>query len=207
MRLIENRRRYSLLGALFFGVFLICTGAGGRVTTVSFNSIIDIETEEVEDYMTFEGSQLMPIIKTTVSCRQAEGSSPAESAPSSKYEELWYRAGDPLGCVNWGQLGNRALALTQIRIRSKSARPSRSEIAAQANALVRIYLDSYLRFALLTSVVVPDGDLDSVVTSLARENFFTGNNLYGTGLEPSILLPLENESGSAKAFLHFNYAR
>jgi hypothetical protein len=207
MRLTDSGGRLFVLGLILAWLLFLGGGAIGRSRIVSYSSIIDIETEEVADYMTFEGSQLVPIVKATVSCRQADGATPAESAERTKYEELWYRAGDALGCTGAGQLGSHELALTQIKIHSKSNHPSRFEIAAQANALVRVYLDAYLRTGILTSVVVPDDGFESLIASLEQENFFKGDCLYGAGLEASILLPIQNESGTNASSLHFNNAR
>jgi hypothetical protein len=202
------RRIICFVLALFLSEALVLGGGESSKASVNkFNCIINIETETVDDYMTFEGSQLVPIIKATISYRMADGGGPPDNAPSVKYEELWYRAGDPLGCVRYRQLGSRELALTQIRIVSKSSRPSQAEIAAQANALVRIYLDAYLRIALLTSVLVPDSLFGSLVTALAKENFVSGQVVYGSGVDPSILLPLEGESGKVSTSLHYNTVR
>lgn len=207
MRLADRRICHFLLALLLAGSQLLVSGGASQAGTTKFNCIISIETELVDDYMTFEGSQLVPIIKATVSYRMADDGGSPDNAPSVKYEELWYRAGDPLGCVRYRQLGSRELALTQIRIGSKSPHPSQAEIGAQANALVRIYLDAYLRIALLTSVLVPDGLFGSLITALGKENFVSGQIVYGSGVDPSIVLPLESESGKASASLHYNTVR
>jgi hypothetical protein len=207
MRLAYRRIFCFALGLFLSGTLILGSGESSKASTSNFNCIINIETELVDDYMTFEGSQLVPIIKATVSYRMADGGGPPDNAPSVKYEELWYRAGDPLGCVRYGRLGSRELALTQIKITSKSSHPSSAEISAQANALVRIYLDAYLRIALLTSVVVPDSVFGSLVTALGKENFISGQVVYGGSGDPSILLPLQGESGKVSASLHYNAVR
>jgi hypothetical protein len=207
LRVMDRCIWSCLLGILLLTALLSSGEQGKTAASRSFHCLIDIETEPVDDYMTFEGSQLVPIIKATVSYRMADGQTPAESASSSKYEELWYRGGDPIGCESSEKLGTRELSLTQIRISSKSAHPSQAEIAAQANALVRIYLDAYLRFALLTSVVVPDELFSSILNSLAKENFMAGQYVYGSSIDPSIYLPLESQSGKQTASLHYNTAR
>ncbi|PWT98278.1 MAG: hypothetical protein C5B53_06890, partial [Candidatus Melainabacteria bacterium] len=69
------------------------------------------------------------------------------------------------------------------------------------------YLDAYLRIALLTSVLVPDGLFGSLITALGKENFVSGQIVYGSGVDPSIVLPLESESGKASASLHYNTVR
>lgn len=207
MRRTAGRRRATGLLLALAGAMFFTTQPASTRANQSYSSIIFIETEEVEDYMTFEGSQLIPIIKATVSWRQGEGQTPAENAPEGEYEELWYKGGEPLGLEIHGGLGKRELALTQVRISSKSKHPSSAEMAAQANALVQVYLASYLRFALLTSVLVPDETFDSLVTCLGRENFFASQAVYGSGLDPSILLPLESQNGKSSANLYFSKVR
>lgn len=207
MRLADRQIRFFIMALFLAGATAVIGGGSSRAGGSRFNCIINIDTELVDDYMTFEGSQLDPIIKATVSYRMAEDGGPPENAPSVKYEELWYRAGDPLGCVRYRQLGSRELSLTQIKIASDSPHPSQAEISAQANALVRIYLDAYLRIALLTSVVVPDGMFASMVNALGKDNFVSGQAVYGSSIDPSILLPLESESGKTAASLHYNRVR
>jgi hypothetical protein len=203
---IDRRSWICLLGVIL-AMAVLLYGEEGRTAKIRFNCLIDIETEPVDDYMTFAGSRLVPIIKATVSYQMAEGATPAESAPSVKYEELWYRADDPIGCVSSHQLGSRELALTQIRLSSKSAHPSQAEIGAQANALVRIYLDAYLRTGMVTSVVVPDEVFDSTIRALSKEKFAVTEAFYGSTIDPAILLPLESQSGKASAILRYNAAR
>ncbi len=197
-----------LLLALMGG--LTCTQGQNLSENQNFNSLIDIDTEEIDDYMTFPGSKLTPMVRVIVSYWQ-EDANEARSGNRKKilYEELWYRAGDPLACSVYHPLGLREGSVLQIRLRSiskpksKNMLPvtSKEEIQAGANALVRIYFDVTLLCALPTALIVPNDTFGQLTDALADENFFDSSKDSSRTLDRSIMLPLITEDHRLNNFL------
>jgi len=167
-----------------------------------FTSVIDIEGEQIDDYMTFAGSKLSPIIRVTISYWQDNPNdidNPKQL--KTKYEELWYRSGDPLACSACQRLGLNEGSITQINIRSRSPQPSKDELRAEGNALVRVYFDATLIHALPTAIIVPSDIFFEMKNVLTDENFFDLKDGSDQNLDPSIMLPLIAEDGASKIFL------
>jgi hypothetical protein len=189
---------------------LPCTHAQNLWGSQKINGIIDIETEEVDDYMTFSGSKLTPIIRVSISYWQEDPDDPQSiERAKTKYEDLWYRAGDPLSCTVYHALGLREGSITQINLHSKLKSKSKNipqhisdaETKAGANALVRIYFDATLIHALPTTIIVPGETFVQLTDALANENFFDRSLATSRNLDPSLMLPLVTDDGFGSAFL------
>lgn len=188
----------------------LCTQAQNGSGNQNFNSIIDIETEEIDNYMDFPSSKLYPMIRVTVSYWQEDNNDiQSRSRKKIKYEELWYRAGSPLACSVYHALGLKEGSVAQIRLRSvTNPRPkgvlqmlSKEEIQAGANALVRIYFDVTLLCALPTAIIVPNDTFGQLEDALADENFFDSSKASSKTLDRSIMLPLITEDNRLNSFL------
>jgi hypothetical protein len=180
---------------------LPCFRAQSFALVRGYACVVEIETEEVEDYMTFPGSQLGPVTKATVSYHLNDDDSGDQSG-IVKYEVLWYGSRDPLGCQVFHPLAVREGTDTQIVLRSKESSPRSLEMEAAANALVRVYLDLAFRSALVNSVSLGDASLGPVVSALARENFIADDS-SGRLIDPSIVLPIQAPDGSPIATLRY----
>jgi hypothetical protein len=216
MKLGNNSQMLTPMRALLAVVFiflldsLLCTSAQNLWGSQKINGVIDIETEEVNDYMTFSGSKLTPIIRASISYWQEDPNDPqSPEAIKTKYEDLWYRAGDPLACTVYHALGLREGSITQINLHSKVKSKSNNapqhisdaEIKAGANALVRIYFDATFIHALPTTIIVPGETFVQLTDVLANENFFDRSLATNKNLDPSLMLPLVTDDGFASAFL------
>lgn len=160
--------------------------------------IIEIETEELKHYLDFSGSPLQPIIKVAVTYHKPD------ERKATKYEDLYYKAGDPLGCRRHSTLNIGNDQQVALRVRHKSGTGSSAEGYAASNAILRVFLDAYLLGDMVAIIFVPASSFSNVVDGLSRQNFYPGDEPKPD--EPvysSIVLDLESEPSGSRQKMYY----
>ncbi|MBI4533030.1 MAG: hypothetical protein HY711_03705 [Candidatus Melainabacteria bacterium] len=167
--------------------------------------IIEIQTEELPQFLNYPGSTLKPMVKATISYSQT---TPAGLSvipnKAIRYEDFYYKACTPLGCKRLRTFGIPPGDGTAIRLKHKLSPGSSWEACAGANAIVRILLDAYLNGNPVATVLVPASSFSMVVQELHRENFYAAADAPPD--EPvfsSIVLYLESEPSGNRQTMNY----
>lgn len=126
-----------------------------------YDDVIEIETEELKDYLTFPHTKLVPVVRASVNylCDTKHN----RFSPVVRYEEFWYLEGEALGCRRLREFGIKPRDTVAIVVKHKgSGNQTSSEMAASANAIVRLYLDATINHNLLRTVLVPAESMASI---------------------------------------------
>lgn len=160
-----------------------------------YDWIIEIETEELPQFLNYPGSTLKPMLKAAVSYSQT-ASAAAGVIPKKaiRYQDFYYKACTPLGSRRFQTFGIPPGDGTAIRLKHKLSPGSSYETCAGANAIVRILLDAYVNGNPVATVLVPASSFNMVVQELHRENFYaTSDAPPDEPVFSSIVLRLESE--------------
>lgn len=166
-----------------------------------YSRIINVQTEELKDFFKFEGSHLTPIYVARVNVERVN--SKTATGPR-QYEILWYRGKDAIGCKRFNELRISQSAEIAIKIAHKSNHATDSEVAAAADAALRIMLDLYADFNAPEAIIVPSASIDRFQRHLEKFGFSPGGLAKpGEPIETSIVLTLvPTESGERR---HLKY--
>src|SRR5271163_2582384 len=63
-----------------------------------FDFVINVQTQVLQGYMGYAGSQLNPITQLSVSYQETGRWDPSRRGQVIKYEDLWYHNCDAIGC-------------------------------------------------------------------------------------------------------------
>lgn len=164
----------------------------------TYDWIISIETEKMKGYLDQKGSTLKPIVKATVSYK------PGSGGTTTKFEELFYHNWIALGMRRYKPLSLGNSDQVAIVVTHKQPPPTPEETNATANAIVRIFVDAYLKGNAVTNVIVPDATMGQIVQNLKQANFYPGNE--DAPDQPnfsSLILHLESASGASKQTMFY----
>lgn len=164
----------------------------------TYDWIITIETEKLKGFLDQKKSTLKPIIKATISYKPGTGGAP------TKFEELFYRNWIALGMRRYKPLSLGNSDQVAIVVTHKHSQSTPEETNAAANAIVRLFVDAYLKGNAVTNVIVPDASLGQIVQNLKQANFYPGND--DTPDQPnfsSLVLHLESTSGANKQTMFY----
>ncbi len=191
-----------LIGSLFLLTVASCWLLRGSAQTFerTYDWTVEIETEEVKNFLDYPGSNMKPMVRARVS--YYEGAD--KGTQSVRYEDLWYRRCDVVGCRRYHTLGLRKGEQIAIRVRHKSSQPSAAETCAVANAVVRLLLDSYLNHNMVSAVLIPADTFSSVAQELHHQNFFpAGPDTPDQPVYASIILHLFSEPPGQEQVMHY----
>jgi len=131
----------------------------------TYDWIITIETEEQKEYFTYRGTALATVTRARASYQQGD----AASADTTRYEDLWYSQGKPLGLERVHSLDLRPGDQIGIRIKHKTSRVPDYEAYAAANAVLRILMDAYLNGNQVTAVLAPADSFNSISQAFQKQ--------------------------------------
>jgi hypothetical protein len=143
--------------------------------------VVTAHTKKLPNYLKYPGSQLCPL--TQVRFSYYVKSSDAEKGPS-RWEDLWYHDGTPVGCHRYTELDlgpNPGIGAVFV-----PASADDTDTRTLANALIRLSLDLTLRKCGGTPIVVPEDICQQLVTDFGAFGFHQRN--VSSGYQLSIHL-------------------
>jgi hypothetical protein len=160
---------------------------------------IQLETEQLTEKFSYKGSTLYPVDKIEVSCIKADSSS------TQKYEKLWYHDGKAVGIERdhafGGTNGGIGIPLGDgicVNVVSKNGHSAHeSESKAAANAIMRIWVDSYMNQSPLVNVQVPAQSFHSIAGYLLTQKCIevSPDNIEKPRNESMTMLLISNPEG------------
>lgn len=166
------------------------TGAFGQSQdlTSSYDRLINIHTEELKNHLQFPGSKLTPIYIAQVRLQKLQG----KSTKPRLYEVLWYRGKDAIGLKRLANLRVSEGETLAINITHKQSNASEQEIAAAADASMRLFLDLYAESNAPDTIIVPASSVERFRQSLEKFGFSTTGPIRpGQSIETSIMLEIQ----------------
>lgn len=154
-----------------------------------YENVIEVQCDELKNYITFANNRLNSVVKVNVECRRDTKNN--RNAPALRYENLWYQKGAPLGCKRYGNLPIEERSQVAIFVKSKLGMMSDAEIAACASALVRLRLELTLNRNLVVTIRVPNQSLEGLVSELRKQNFVRHSEIFE---DVGTLIPIQLET-------------
>jgi len=154
-----------------------------------YDDVVELQSEQLSNYLNFAGSQLKPIVKVAVSCYCDTKNNHCPQAV--QYEDLWFRQGDPIGAKQYRPLPIPERDQIALLIKPRSKPLTEGEIASIAAALVRLRLAFSLNRNLIVTVRIPNQSMDGFIAALRKQNFVP----YQEARQRlTVLIPLSLES-------------
>jgi len=164
----------------------------------TYDWIISIETEKLSGFLDQKNSTLKPIVKATVSFK------PASGGATTKFEELFYRNWIALGMRRYKPLSLGISDQVAIVVTHKQGQATQEETSAAANAILRVFVDAYLKGNAVTNVIVPESSLSAIVQNLKQANFYPGDDEKpDQPVFSSIVLHLEGSPSGSKQTMFY----
>jgi hypothetical protein len=174
---------------------LSCYGSGELGRT--YDWIITIQTEEVQNHFEYPGSRLAPPVKASVSYQK-----PGTEAVAL-YEDLWYRGWASLGCRRHADLNLGSNEQVAIQVVQKS-NGTAQENAASANATLRLFLDCYLKGNMVSTIIVPDQAMPQFAQEMHRASFIAADEAPpDQPVYSSIVLHLQGAHSGQRQTLYY----
>lgn len=158
-----------------------------------YDDVFEIESEELTNYLNFEGSKFNPIVRIKIKCFCKTNVD--HGAQPIKYQDLWLRGGDVIGLKQYAPMPCEENDRVAILIKPRFKPYSETEIAGCSAALVRMRLALSLNKNLIDTVRVPGLTLDIFVAELRKQHFIPYKELR-RHLDVLIPIPLESETGT-----------
>ncbi len=167
-----------------------------------FDWVITADTTSMKNFLKYQGSELHPLSKVKVTYRLTSrfGRQRASFDPVW-YEDLWYHECKPVGCRKAHTLGVESGQQGVIHFRQ--TKDIAENHCAVANATVRLLLDTGLKSAMLSSVIVPVEIFDLVKGDLGQFNFFPYQIQPDTGISATMHIDLQSEPRGREASLYY----
>lgn len=167
-----------------------------------FDWVITADTTTLKNYLNYQSSGLHPLSKVKVSYRLTPRFNRQRlSFDPVWYEDLWYHECKPVGCRKVHVLGLDSGQQGAIYFRnSKEAVLNHCAIA---NTTVRLLLDTGLKQAMLSSVIVPLECFDKVSSDLGQFNFFPYEIKPDTGISATMHIDLVSQPRSREMSLYY----
>ena len=162
------------------------------VDMAKYENVIELECEELKNYINFSGTKLNSIVKVKVECRKDTKNN--RNAPLLRYEDLWYQKAAPLGSKKYGPIPINERDQVAIFVKSKLGLMTEAEVSACASALVLLRLDLTLNRNLIVTIRVPNQALEGLVSELRKQNFVRYDEIYEQ-LDTLIPIQLETDIG------------
>jgi len=136
-----------------------------------YDYFFSVKANELKQFMNYPRSTLYPITRLAVTCTYMPRNQPEMATKNQPYEDLWYLEGAPVGC--------RRIAPLKIAPGSKGAimlLPGNNLAAhAEADAIIRLMLDSALLRSLCDVVVVPREAFEAIFSAFSSFGFYEVN--------------------------------
>ncbi len=178
--------------------FAFALNGFGQGLDRSYDWIITIETEKVSGFLDQKQSTLKPVIKASVSYR------PGKGGAISKYEDLFYNNWIALGMRRYKPLALGNSDQVAIVVSHKQGQATPEELCASANAILRVFVDAYLKGNAVTNIIVPESSLSQIVQNLKQANFYPGDDEKpDQPVFSSIILHLEGSPSGTKQTMFY----
>ena len=187
---VERPIRPALLFGIlaFYCVFVPLIAHAQAIPNSSQADLVYINAVETKNYLDFPGSPIKQMVKVNVSYKQNNGD--GSYGQERPYEDLWYQGQHTLGLRRYRDFDLHTR--DSVYIQTQASTPA--EIAALANALVRILLDSKLNRNSIIAVTVPSASFWPLADQLEIENFYKPGRFSGRP-PVYITLPLFSDDG------------
>lgn len=164
----------------------------------TYDWIITIETEKLKGFLDEKQSTLKPVIKATVTYR------PGSGGTITKYEDLFYNSWIALGMRRYKPLALGNSDQVAIVVSHKQGQATPDETSASANAILRVFVDAYLKGNAVTNIIVPETSLNQIVQNLKQANFYPGDDEKpDQPVFSSIVLHLEGSPSGTKQTMFY----
>lgn len=138
----------------------------------TYDWVVEIETQKMDSYLDFPGSQLTPAIRAAIT--YAKNSGEGDSSETCKYEDLYYGHHATIGLRRFQKLPFHDGEQVAIVVKDKDDYISADDGRAAANALLRVFLDAYAQGSATTEIKIPDQSLPHIVGALGQLGFCIG---------------------------------
>lgn len=157
-----------------------------------YDDVVVLHCEEQPGYIKFNGVQLKPVVRVRVNVRI--NTKENRWAPETKYEDLWFKDGTPIGSKRFITTPVKERHEVAIFLKDGMDILNDAEISACASALVRLRLEASLNKNQILTVRIPSMIYERLKIELQKQNFvsYRENSLNITTLIP---IPLESEYG------------
>ena len=129
--------------------------------------VLQIKTKPMPNFLTRPGCKIKPVVKVAVAFSDAYNQAD-ETLP---YEDLFYGAGHPIGCVQHAALGVTNGTRGAIYLKTDSPQATPEELAVFGNTIKRLYLDLYLKDCQVRDVIIPLNNYSDVVSAFQKDGF------------------------------------
>lgn len=154
-----------------------------------FDDVIEIRCEELKGFIKFAGTRLDRVVKVRVDC--ICDTKENKFAKSVHYEDLWFRAGDPVGSKRERPLPIKECDQVGIFVKTSLGLMSEAEIEACAACLVFLRLELTLNRNLIVTIRIPNHALEGMVSALRKQNFYRYDEIEA---ETESLIPIQLET-------------
>ncbi len=162
------------------------------------NYTIEAEIESSQKVFEHPSFTIKGIVKANVNYYDSANA----CAGKTKYEDLWYAYGKPLGIEKCSSLTVPADTRVAIRIKQMES-GSLEEGKASANIILRVALDIMLNHARVSKVSVPSAAFNNIIAQIQKYRA----KLVPPGMEPpreaKVTFPIESESTGMKQVVYF----
>jgi len=162
----------------------------------TYDWIAEIETQQMEKSLEYQGSALTPIVRARVNYFATD-----KPTQITSYEDLWYSNGRPYGLERKNAFTVTPGDQIAIRIKHKDPSAGMKESRAATNAALRVMLDAMLNRNMVAAILVPQSSYSSVYQSLQEQNCAPMNIVGEAPMDSSIDIFLKAEpSGPSQMF-------
>ncbi len=173
--------------------------AGPKVR--DYDWTITIESQELKGLFNYKASKLKDPVKVKVTYLRS-GDDPNNATP---FEDFWYSPnGKPYGQDKHTKFDIPSGEQIAIKITTREANPQKKEFIAAANAAVRVYSDVFVHKGMISVILAPDDQFDTVVNALEDLNFSPVPEFQGeTSISQKPVLFVASYSNSSKQYLEY----
>ncbi len=137
-----------------------------------YDWIVDIETRQLKEYLSYPGSGFTPVIEAKITYTQVSEPEPGTTKKENvRYEDLFFKSCDPVGCRRYNTFDLTPGEGIAIRVKHNGPDTTTAETCAAGNCVTRVLLDAYLNGNMVIAALVPSASFSSIVQELHRENF------------------------------------
>ena len=173
--------------------------AGPKVR--DYDWTITLEAQELTGLFNYKASTLKDPVKVKVTYLKA-GDDPNNATP---YEDFWYAPnGKPYGQDKHHTFDIPSGEQIAVRITTKDKNPQAKDFIAAANAAVRVYSDVYVHKGMISVIITPDDQFDTVINALQNLNFAPVPEFQAeTSISQKPVLLVASDSNTNKQYLEY----
>jgi hypothetical protein len=160
-----------------------------------YDDVLELQCEELSNYLNFTGSRLKPIVRVSVSCYcDTKNNHCPQAVP---YQDLWFAGGEAIGAKQKKSLPVPERDQVAILLKPRLKPLSDAEVTACAAALVRLRLALSLNRNLIVTVRIPAQYVEGFLAELRKQNFLPYQEARA---KINVLIPLTLETELGKKY-------